>query len=283
MNPLSKYVQSEEYAAIKYRSRLNDIKRVLTLAEIRCLSHSELISRIPVIWEDPNREELIWRLSEITLSSDEQEVLLSHLKDLSNFGDKLGSRDKAHVDRIVGRLGRLLPRNLAAELATSLLCSKRKGRREVAYTLLGRVKLNKQFGELLLQCFREHRDQRLLQIIVKSEEIVPKLDAEFLLQNLEEHYWRARVLEALIQHDVECAVNLATSYPREFVHAVGRCKAVLLSGVVHNLSKKYQDDLEFVSLYVWALGKIGGFRELKRMRKLIECKLSEWDENLTSL
>lgn len=283
MDSLSKYIQSKEYAAIKYRSLLNDIKGVLALAEIRCLSHTELLLRIPAIWEDPNREDVIRRLSEITLSSDEQETLLNHLKRLSNLGDELGSRDKVRVDRIIGRLGRLLPGSLAAELATSFLRSKRKGRREVAFALFRAIELNKQFGELLLRCFRENRDQRPLQIIAKSEETVPDLDAEFLLQNLEEHYWRARVLEALIRHDIERAVGLATSYPREFVHAVGRCEAVSLSRVVHNLEKKYQDDVEFVSLYVWTLGKIGDFRELKRMRKIIEQKLGEWEENLTSL
>jgi hypothetical protein len=273
MDSLNKYLQSKEYAAIEYRSLLENIRGVFTFAEIRCLSHAELLSRIPVIWKDPNREEVIQCFQEVTLSIDELQILFGHLKYLSNVGETLVSQEKARVDRIIGRLGRLLPGNLAAELVTSLLHSKRKSRREVAYRLIRTIKPSKPLAKLLLQRFREIRDQRLLQIIARSAELVPDLNAEFLLQNLEEHYWRARVIEALIRHDVERAIDLAVSYPREFVHAVGRCGAASLAGVMHNLYEKCQDDLEFVSLYVWALGKIGDRHELERMRSIVDEKL----------
>lgn len=278
MNTL-KYVQSDKYAIIRHQSLLGNIKRVLALAEIRCLSPSELLSRVTTIWEDPNSEEIIWCLSEIKLSNNELEALFNQIKLLSDVGDKLSSREKAHVDRIVRRLGKLLPGNLSAKLAISFLSSKRKARREAGYALLSKIELNKKLGKLLLNYFCENWDQQLLQIIAKNEEIVLELDAKFLLQYLEEHYWRVRVLQALVRHDVGRAIDLATSYPHEFVHAVGRCKAVALAGVLHDLGDKFQDDLEFVSLYIWALGKIGDRHELGRMRATIEQKPSKWEKS----
>jgi len=126
----------------------------------------------------------------------------------------------------------------------------------------------------LLRSYCENQEQPLLQIIARKPEIVPELDVEFLLRSLEKQYWRMRIFEALIRHDIERAVGLSASYPREFVDAVGRCRTISLSEVIRNLSVRYQDDLEFIALYVRTLGKIRDRNELGRVNAIVEQKIS---------
>jgi hypothetical protein len=76
-------------------------------------------------------------------------------------------------------------------------------------------------------------------------------------------------MEALLVHKPFVALALARRYPFEFAHAVGRTGDKSFRDPLCDLLQTNFGDLEFLSIYAYALGKIGAKEELESLKTLI--------------
>lgn len=133
--------------------RLYDIRRTIQMARMRCLSIEEIIERVPMLWNDANRDELMWRLTEIDFSPPQLKGLVAAMQQLAVEGERIKSRERVMVDRLLRRLLRLLPAEYASIIAETVLDHPRKSRRAVAYSGLRKTGVSVALANKLLGRF----------------------------------------------------------------------------------------------------------------------------------
>lgn len=113
-------------------------------------------------------------------------------------------------------------------------------------------------------------DQQLLELIARNPDLVAASDEWYLLEKIDEIYWRMRVVEGLLQVAPERALALGNRYPIEVVHAIGRLEARERLPFIRELFLKSRDNPHFLSIYAWALGRIGDETHLREVREAME-------------
>jgi hypothetical protein len=98
---------------------------------------------------------------------------------------------------------------------------------------------------------------------------VAAVDAVNLLALIEDDYWRMRIIEALLKTGEATGISFGSLYPYEFAWAVGRNKDTVLLPVLASLFDNHSNDLDFLSIYVWALGQLGAQDHLFRVRAYV--------------
>jgi hypothetical protein len=254
---------------IRVNMELRKLDQTIQFARLRCLSPEEIIDRIAEREEGDDANAYVYRLSEVRLADDQIECLVDAMNRLARRSENAPSKLKARLDRTILRLVRLLPSDLANHFTEPFLDHPRKARREWVYSALREKHISQPVTVKLLEVFQKTGDQEALQLIARNPERVSEGWADFLLENLDEEYWRARVLEALLLHDRETALLLSHLYPIEFAHAVGRTEDQSLLDPLCELFDQNRDDLEFLSIYAYALGKIGGEGQLQSLEEFV--------------
>jgi hypothetical protein len=249
---------------------IDDINRTISMSEVRCLPFDELLSRIERLWEDTQASEISYRVCEETLSHNQFYALAESVQRLAKATDLLPSAYKASLDRAIRRMLARMPAEIAAPVAQQWLEHKRKLRREIAYGILRECGLTAASGPYLVSVFDRTGDQECLKLIARHPVAVGNLDIVPLLDKLEEAYWRMRLVQAAIISNKRKWMTLAESHPREFVHAVGRLRDVTLMSKLCELFKRHSENLDFLSLYGWALGQLGARTELAELKAHIE-------------
>jgi hypothetical protein len=117
----------------------------------------------------------------------------------------------------------------------------------------------------LIASFRRTGDEKMLELIARTPNVVADIDAEFLLDNLSEDYWRVRVLEVLLLAAPQRGVKQAVDYPKEFIWALGRAKADSYAPLMERIVDVNRYDIGILSIYAWALGRLRAERELERL------------------
>lgn len=249
---------------------IEEIDRTLSLAEVRCLSFDELLSKIEQLPEIGDTGEIVFRACEYELSLNQAYSLAESVRRLSDTIDGLPSRRKPTYDRAVKRILSRLPAEVAWPVTEPWLEHKRKFRRETAYAILRKTGVNDRAGLRLLKVYEKTRDQKALELIVRNPSATRDLDIEQVLPLFEDEYWRMRLVEAVLIDDEPKALILASNFPREFTHAVGRQKRKNLLSELRNLFDLQSENLDFLSIYAWALGQLGEMHELQKLRAHIE-------------
>lgn len=249
--------------------KLDELARTIQYARIRCLSVNEITDRISKLDEGDDANDYVHRLSEMQLTDSEMEQLVDVMHALAHRSESAHSKLKARLDRTLLRLVRLLPSDHANRFAEPFVNHRRKARRQWAYSALREKQISQSIAVKLLKVFHETGDQEALQLIARNAERVPEIGADVLLENLEDEYWRARVLEALLIHDRQIALALADRYPFEFAHAAGRVEDTTLLSPLCDLFECNQHDVEFLSIYAYALGKLKGQDQLRTLEEFL--------------
>jgi hypothetical protein len=255
---------------------LDKLIYALEKATILCSSPKELIARLERIWEDPCSTEAISRLLEISLSADEQTELEKTVHCLISTSENLPSKIRARVDRKLKRLILALPDDNAREIAISFLEHPRRPRRGIGYEVLKYVGVNEELGRKLILRFQETGEQEHLELIARSAYAVPKLDYLYLIENLTDRYWRMRIIEALLQAEGSSAFSLAHKYPFEFTYASGRLRLKTNLPTLRALLHENREDLEFLSIYAWTVGRIEAREELEELRNDLERQIEKY-------
>ena len=100
---------------------------------------------------------------------------------------------------------------------------------------------------------------------------VRKIGADYLLEQLKggNRHWRGRVLECLLTYDRGAASRRAEEMPWEFTYAVGRSGQPLFLPAIRKLLKSHKRDVDFVPIYIWALGKMGAAKEIDVLDRFV--------------
>jgi hypothetical protein len=252
------------------RMTIQRIRRVLELAEIQSLTSDKLLIRLTNLLEDPKHEDLISTVSRTQFSHEEIHKLSIILEYLCIEIESLPSKQKANADRMLYRLLIQSPRDIALNIALLFLDSKRKARREIGLKVLQKNEITLDVAKILIKKFGQERQQKYLELIARNPRVVINLNVKYILKYLETFYWRMRVFEALINYNSDIGLKYSSQYPREFTHAVGRCKKVSLLGKLRELIDENQNDLEYISVYAWALMKIEAWEDIKLLREFVE-------------
>jgi hypothetical protein len=249
--------------------KLKEIDRTLRLAEIRCIPFEDLLSRIEHVWDDPAASELIYHVCQETHSDNELAALSETIKNLIKAAEQLSPTQKKTAFKAVQRILSRMPADIVAPIAEPWLEHKHKFRREMAYRVFQRAGVPAEFGPRLLAAFKKSGDQKCLELIASHPAAVIATDTIDLSESITDKYWRMRVIQSLLISDTERGVSLSIAYPREFTWASGRQKDVGLLPILRGLFDANPGDLDFLSIYIWALGQLGATGELSRMRDLI--------------
>ena len=248
---------------------LDKLGRTVRYAKLRCLSPTEIFDRIAGLDLDPEVTDYVYRISELRLTGSNLEHLLGAMKNLANRSESSSSKVRAKIDRILLRLVRLLPTDIGNNFAEPFVDHRLKSRRRWAYSSLRQKPISKIIAVKLANVFKQHGDQDALKLIARNPKRVTDVGGEFLLANINEEYWRARVVEALLDYDRPTALLIAKRYPFEFAHAVGRSGDDSLVSYLTDLFPANQDDMEFISIYAFAMGKLGAIAELESLECFI--------------
>ncbi len=248
---------------------LDKLGRTVRYAKLRCLSPTEIFDRIAGLDLDPEVTDYVYRISELRLTGSNLEHLLGAMKNLANRSESSSSKVRAKIDRILLRLVRLLPTDIGNNFAEPFVDHRLKSRRRWAYSSLRQKPISKIIAVKLANVFKQRGDQDALKLIARNPKRVTDVGGEFLLANINEEYWRARVVEALLDYDRPTALLIAKRYPFEFAHAVGRSGDDSLVSYLTDLFPANQDDMEFISIYAFALGKLGAIAELESLECFI--------------
>ncbi|MEZ6072141.1 MAG: hypothetical protein R3C10_18265 [Pirellulales bacterium] len=233
-------------------ARVSELLDTISYAQFRCLSFNDLLERISSTIEHPDSMDYVGRLSEFNLDSASIDQLVTMMRELATRSEKCSSDVRARVDRVVLRLVKLLPSSEAQHFVEPFVKHPRKSRRSWAYRGLRNAKISSSMARTLVEAFYRSGDQEALTLIARQADAVLSVDANTLLVNLDEEYWRARVIEVLLTHDRRTAIALSDGYPYEFAHAVGRTEDKTLLQSVCKLFDANREDAEFLSIYAYA-------------------------------
>lgn len=255
---------------VRFEMALDDVKCAIRMAEVRAQPFNSLLDRLSNILEDPDREQIIYHLGEIELDAAEADALARKVEELSSSWEQLPSRKKARADAILARLIRALPDRYGSALALTFLTHRRKKRREGAYKFLRTREIPVELARDLVVLAETTDDQELLHLIARNPAIVAATDERYLLERIEDSYWRMRVVEALLLQEPDRAVALAVDYPIQFIHAVGRREAAQHLPLISELFVANRADPDVLGIYAWALGRIGNLELLREVRAAME-------------
>lgn len=240
----------------KQEYALRELRRIVQYGRVRCLSAREVIEKICNIDVESDSIDYIKRLQELTLTDADFQYLESGMNALAARSEGAGSKLKIRIDRTILRCVRLLPSDLAARFAEPYVNHRRKTRRGWAYTALREKQISSTIAARLRETFHQTGDENALRLIVRNPDKVIEVGADFLIANIKERYWRARIIQALITYDRPKALVFARKYPFEFAHAAGRSGDRSVLNALRSLFDANSHDVEFLSIYAYALGKL---------------------------
>lgn len=266
----SRFANDPELVALRRQMLIDEIDRTLSLAEIRSLPFEELLNGIEHLPTVSNSAEIVLRACEYEYSPNQAYSLAESVRRLAETVDRLPGRRKPTYDRAIMRILSRLPADVAWPVVDPWLDHKRKFRREAAYAVLRRTGVDGRVGSRLLEVFENTGDQTALELIARNPPSTSTLDVNLVLPLFDDEYWRMRLVEAVLIDNEPKALALASDFPREFTHAVGRQKQKRLLPELKKLFTQQPENLDFLSIYAWTLGQVGALDEIGSLRAHIE-------------
>ncbi len=250
---------------------VEEVRRTISLATVRCLPFDGLIARLKEVLTDSQASEVILAVMEAPRSHEQDVHLAAAVRELIETAGKAHSKDRDWLDRQIGRILPSLPPELSLPLARELLSDYRKGRRTAGFRALRQIKLNDEMYAFVLRRLGETGDDRFAKTLL-SYPLQPELvDPEVLLRAFaDDQYWRMRVIEAVLR--IECArgVPLARSWPVEFVWAAGRIGDERLLPEISRCLDLSNDKLALLGIVAWAYGKLRAYEDLIALQPLLD-------------
>ena len=175
---------------------------------------------------------------------------------------------RSRLDSTLRQLALIATEETQLRLIPSLLQSTRKPRRQLGLRLAA-ANYQPHMAELILDCYERTLDEFALKTFTRTKASVSLVGvAESLLNHFGNNdYEQARIFERLVLTEPSYAAQIAARYPRGFVWGAGRARDASLLPTIRTLMSEHNDDFEFLSLAVWALGALGAREELHALRQ----------------
>lgn len=197
-------------------------------------------------------------------------LLINSIDKLINKYTNLTTKDKIKFENFIRRLIVYLPSHLRHKYFDIFINSTRKSGRKIAYKSICKDLLTKNQINLLCEIYLKKREVEALKPIIYSS---VKLDLEIIIHILEktdDKYWKARLIQNFIINGQNEVLKISSMYPFEFVHAVGRTGNKKYIKVIIELFERNKDNLDFLSIYAYTLGKLKAKKELNVLSKYIK-------------
>ena len=249
-----------------FEFRMPELVKTLRRAYVRCMSVDELLSAVSELEARADAGLIVDRLLEIEsqLKPEQRHALASTLTSFASRVDQSPSAQKGRLEGCLRRLMRLLDSHACAEMAGACLDHPRRARRKMAIDVLRHVGVTPELGKRLLELYERYGDEESLVLIARSPKAIAAIDPVVLLSRLQDQYWRARVIQTVIESglgNVQLEV-IAAQYPFEFTHAVGRSRTKELLPILLTLFRDNCGDPDFLSIFAWCLGILGAREHL---------------------
>lgn len=252
----------------------NNLHITIDLAKYRCKNEPQLIDELtsePIMFfnDKPN---LILSLSEIDISKEGVERITNYVDKVIKEGEKIESRYKYKVDSLLKKLVNLLPSEKKIQHAMNFLKHKRKNRRSIGHSILKGIQCENQYVKDYLDLYKIYSDEEFLKVLARNIDNIDltKEQVIFIVNELEEDYWKCRVLEGCITEPIEnYIVQLIKKYPIASIRLMGRSKNKLVKSIIENTFEDYFDDIDTLGLLFWALGQIRDLETINKLEKKI--------------
>jgi len=241
----------------------------LIRAQIRCLSFDAKLRRLRNGLSEQHFQEIAHVIDESPLSDRQNEKLALVVGMLAKEADSLPSRERAQLDRRIGRLLRALPVKFAEPTIRSFLSDQLKHRREIGLRRIRSEPISSDFVELLWNRYRDTGDRDLLKPILSHPIPIGVLDPQKLIDSFEDDYWRMRVIEATLKADCTQAKQFARTHPIPFIWACGRLGDRRMVSVIGDCVWKATDKLPVIGIAAWAFGRFRAKKELAKLEVLL--------------
>lgn len=238
--------------------------------EASVLTAEDLVRQVETVLEHPMTGAALARMRDVQFSADHEARLMNAALLIAKRTADLQNAARAGIDQLLQLLIEVLPAAVSDALAVECLRHRRKPRREAALKALRTRGVDGVVAKELFDRYRASGNQELLKFVARFPRAIAESDPRFLLDHLEEQYWRMRVVESLLTADQQRAQALAPDFPHEFLWAVGRARHEPSLPIVGRLLDEKPYDLEVVSLCAYAYGQLRVADHLDAIRAILE-------------
>ena len=240
-------------------------------AKVMCLSPKELIDELLLEPIDiyGHKLNIINRLLGIGIEQ-EADIIIYLINYIIKNSEDIPSNGKPKTDSYLNKLIYLLPPRLGAKYAFIFLDHKRKNRRNIGFKYLKCLDYDEGEANLMIERYTKSKNQTFLEHLARNFNGLTLSDDKiiFVLQELNEEYWRCRIIEKLInvRYIDNFLEGIFKSFPLETFHAMGRTKNRGILNYIEQYINDFKNDYNSLGMVAWALGKVKAKEKLDELR-----------------
>lgn len=262
-----------------------------------------LLQRLSTIWLDPERQSVLLHIEHMApivrpaspalhaysdvrqLPEDRQDLLFRSLAKLVQEAEHLPAQQRAHADRAIARLSRLVTPERALRLVEPWLHDRRAFRRKVVTRVLRQHGVPESLASWVIEQYRATLDRELLKLISRNPHVAALLEESDVLRALalpandreiglwffrdnDTRYWWMRAIEAYLIGGHTPSDAIAFEHPMQFAWAVGRSAHRPSLPLLRRVLDRNQADPEFVWRGMLAMERMGEPADINYVRML---------------
>ena len=256
---------------LKRESAFEELLKKIDDAKVRCLSPKELIDEL---LSEPidiygRKLDIIYRLREIGIKQ-ETDTIIRLINYVIKNSENISSNDKSKTDSYLNKLIYLLPPRLGAKYAFIFLDHKRKNRRNIGFKYLKYLDYDEEEANLMIERYMKSKDRTFLKYLARNfnGHVLSDDKIIFVLQELNEEYWRCIIIEKLIKvrYIDNFLEGIFKSFPLETFHAMGRAKNSDILNYIEQYIDNFKNNYDSLGLVIWALGRVKAKKKLDILR-----------------
>jgi hypothetical protein len=249
---------------------LFDLARTIEYAQVRCLTKPELIEELSKYQPGDFLDPYLVRLSELELNEIEINELVAAIDSILNDYENYSAKDKGKVESFVARLLDHLPDEHTAKYFDRFINSTRQSGRKIAYRSCINRALSFAESTKLLSAYNMKGELGALKVIITNSQYLSLKQIKNIMGSVEDKYWKARLIEMALKNEIGTSLDFRDEFPFELTHAIGRLSNAKYEDDLRYMFEANKEDIEFLSIYAYALGKICDKTSLKILEKHVK-------------
>ena len=253
------YVESMTMEEVGGLVAIGNATRALDKARARCLTVDAVLDRLarePLV-PYQERRLLFLPLQEAQIAPGQIERLKALIEEWIPLSEASGGRKGDRVYGLIRSTLEIMPRDYRVK-SIEFLDHRHVHRRQIASGLLRSEDLNGPEATAVCLAAERRPDILTIQLASRHARMIHADDAiRVLLPRLEEPYWQARVIEAIVATTSEAALQIvASTYPMGFLWAAARLQRRDLFARVEDRLPDLERNLTWLPIIAWALGRL---------------------------
>ncbi len=254
--------------ALAVMQAIDDARRTIALAKIRCLPFETLLRRLSDC--GAQESELVYVLIESARSADEDSALTAALDEILKSIDA-PNPDRDRGERNIARLLRTVRPEISKALAIDCLKHRRKSRRTIGFRAAANLEIDGDLTHFCLRRFSETDDDRFLKLILSRPLQLEQVSPDELIREFaDDEYWKMRVIESTLRADQKVGLQLSNNSPKSFIWAAGRLGLSNFIPEIKGLLSSSNDAHSLLGIVAWAFGRFRAASELESLSQLVD-------------